>query len=195
MKHALVAVIGVALCLTPLTARADAPPRLPDKVAEVKTFVLSLTEPVNGMAIPTPDQKAAIAAKMNAPFWYDGLTFSGMDDQGEKLAKACKKTWKKTGTIRAAGKLPDFVGCLAVAQFSGALDGDAEWSLVDLKKLPRPFKKHKAKLTKLAKDHVLVISHFIPAGPAEYYDLWVVKRAADGTLHLAGLLAVNLDTL
>jgi hypothetical protein len=75
--------------------------------------------------------------------------------------------------------------------FSGALDGDAEWQPVDLKKLPRPFKKHKAKLTKLAKDHTLVISHFIPAGPAEYWDLWIVKTDASGAQKLDGILVVN----
>jgi hypothetical protein len=156
-----------------------------------KSFVLQLTGPVLDVNPPTSSQEAEVLAGLSTPFWYDGFSFASADDPA--AAKRCKKTFSRAGTVKDTAKLATFTSCLTYAMFSGALDGDAEWLPVDLKKLPRPFKKHKAKLTKLAKDPTvtLVISHFIPAGPAEYWDLWIVKTDASGAQKLAGILVVN----
>lgn len=183
MRNALLVV--AVLVVAPGIAAAE-----PVATEIVKQSVLTLTEPVRDIDPPTPEQKASVVAGLALPFWYDGLEYGSMD---EAAAKRCKKTFKRAGTIKDAAKLPAFVDCLQVAMFSGALDGDAEWSAVDVKKLPRPFKKHRSKLTKLAKDHTLVISHFVPAGPAEYWDLWIMKHEPSGALRLAGMLVVNDD--
>lgn len=159
-------------------------------VDAAKRFVLTLTEPVREIDPPTPEQRTAVLAGLTTPFWYDGLEYGTLD---AAAAKRCKKTIKRAGTIKAAAKLPGLVDCLPIAMFSGALDGDADWTAVDVKKLPRVFKKHRSKLARLAKDPTLtlVISHFIPAGPAEYWDLWIIKQDAGGTQKLAGMLVVN----
>jgi len=182
MRHALCALAGLLLA----SGVATADP-LPKEV--VAQSVTALTAPVRDIDPPTPGQKESVVRGLATPFWYDGLAYGSMDD--EAGAKRCKKTFKRTGTIKDVAKLPAFVDCLPFAMFSGALDGDAEWIVVDVKKLPRVFKKHKSKLTKLAKDHTLVISHFIPAGPAEYWDLWIVKQEPGGAIKLAGMLVVN----
>lgn len=186
MRNALV-VIAV-LVVAPSIALAE-----PVATEIVKQSVLTLTEPVRDLDPPTPEEKASLVAGLAIPFWYDGLEYGALDDAAEAAAKRCKKTFKRAGTIKDAAKLPAFVDCLQYARFSGALDGDAEWLSVDVKKLPRPLKKHKSKLTKLAKDHTLVISHFVPAGPAEYWDLWIMKHEPSGALRLAGMLVVNDD--
>jgi hypothetical protein len=182
MKRAATAVVLVALAGV---AHADT------NLDTARSFVLALTAPVLDVNAPTATQEAEILAGLATPFWYDGFAFASVDDAA--AAKQCKKTFKRAGTVKDARKLATFTHCLTYAMFSGALDGDAEWLPVDLKKLPRPFKKHKAKLAKLAKDptRTLVISHFIPAGPAEYWDLWIVKTDASGAQKLEGLLVVD----
>jgi hypothetical protein len=176
---------------------ATAPPARAEPISTeiVKQFVTTATEPVRDVSPPTPEQRASLVASLATPFWYDGLEYAALDDSARRAAKRCKKTFKRSGTITNPAKLPAFVDCLQLAMFSGALDGDATWTAVDLAKLPRVFKKHRAKLTKLRKNdaHTLVISHFIPAGPAEYYDLWIVKHEPSGALQLSGMLVVNLE--
>ena len=179
MRNAVLAL--VALLVT--TSAATAEPLSPDAV---KQLVTTLTEPVRDTDPPPPAAKAAVVAGLATPFWYDGLEYGALD---EAAARRCKKAWKRAGTIKAAARVPAFVDCLQVALFSGSLDGDAEWHPVDVKKLPRVFKKHRKKLAKLAKDHTLVASHFIPAGPAEYWALWIVTPDRK----LAGMLVVNDD--
>ncbi len=186
MNHA--GAVIVALLMSVAASRTAAAQQL--TVDEVKGFVLAVTEPVRGMDPPSAEQRTAVVAQLATPFWYDGLRYAALD---AAAMKACRRRFKAAGTVKPAARLPGFVDCLQIALFSGALDGDAEWTAVDVKQLPRPFKKHRTKLATLAKDHSLVISHFVPAGPAEHWDLWAVKRDAAGKPRLAALLVVNLD--
>jgi hypothetical protein len=181
------AAIALALAATATLAHAE-----PVSTEIVKQSVTALTEPIRDIDPPTPEERASVVAGLATPFHYDGLTYGTLDPAA---AKRCKKTFKRSGTITSPAKLPAFVDCLQIAMFSGALDPDADWTPVDLAKLPRVYKKHRSKLTKLAKSdaHTLVMSHFIPAGPAEHYDLWIVKHEPSGALKLAGLLVVNLQ--
>jgi hypothetical protein len=188
MRNARVIVVVAVLLGAPGVAAAE-----PVSTEIVKQSVLMLTKSLRDLDPPTAEEKAAIVAGLAMPFWYDGMAYAAVDDASDAAVKRCKKTFKRAGTVKDAAKLTAFVDCLPFAMFSGALDGDAEWIAVDVKKLPRPFKKHKAKLAKLARDHTLVISHFVPAGPAEYWDLWILKHEPSGALRLAGMLVVNDD--
>ncbi|MFN0247509.1 MAG: hypothetical protein ACKV2T_11535 [Kofleriaceae bacterium] len=135
-----------------------------------------------------PLDKAQLA-KFGAPFWYDGNAYF---DTNESAAKACKKSFGAKGTVKDAAKIEAYVNCFRFAMFGGALDGDAEWSEANLKKLPKVFKKHAAKLKKVAKDRRIAISHFMPAGPAEYWALYVAHDEGGKVVFDAWLL-VNLE--
>jgi hypothetical protein len=190
-RHAFPARVALATAAA-VAATATLAHAEPISTEIVKQSVTALTEPIRDIDPPTPEERASVVAGLATPFHYDGLTYGTLDP---KAAKRCKKTFKRSGTITSPAKLPAFVDCLQIAMFSGALDTDADWSPVDLARLPRVYKKHRSKLTRLARNdaHTLVISHFIPAGPAEYYDLWIVKHEPSGALKLAGLLVVTLD--
>src|SRR5690348_2579603 len=124
----------VVLAISLLAATAATAHAQSADIDAAKRFVLTLTEPARDVDAPSPTEKSDILAGLATPFWYDGFSFASVDD--EAAAKRCKKTFKRTGTLKDAAKLTAFVDCLTYAMFAGALDGDAEWAAVDLKKLP-----------------------------------------------------------
>ena len=163
------------LLLLAATAYADKP-----SVNETETVIRALLD------AQRDDKHDPTAAKspytmIVAPFFYDGLSYYGDD---EKLVKACKKKFGKTGTAKTV--TPELLRCLDTSGWSEVIDADA-FTAVDLKKLAKPFRKHKAKLTALAKDHALVMSHWVPAGPEEHWGIFVVKKDG-GTIKLSGML-------
>jgi hypothetical protein len=93
-----------------------------------------------------------------------GLVAAPFTFAGETGEKTCAK-WTRAAV--AASDLPAFLPCLASSAeyFLGAFTPSEppltlDWKVVDLKKLPKPFAKHKAKLGKLAGDHLLAIVQF-----------------------------------
>jgi len=168
------------LALLATSAAGDNP-----SVDDVKGFAKPYT--------PLPNEPLAGAAKDNAiaglaaPFTYDGFKYIGSDPAA---MKKCTKTYKATGTIKDAKKLAPFFDCMINANYLAGFESEADWAAADLAKLPAPFKKHKAKLTKLAKDHAIVISHYLEEGEGLYdnWNLYAVKKDTDGKLMLDTLL-------
>ena len=170
------------MCMLATAARADKP-----SLDEVKQAANAFRESVADTADAEKAAKPAEALALTIDaFWYDGFDYYGSD----QTAKACKKKFGAKGKTTAENR-GEFLDCAARGMWSAALDGDAEWKALDVKKLPAVFKKHKSKLAKLSKDHALVMSHFVPAGPAEHWNLYAATRAADGKVKLAALLTVN----
>jgi hypothetical protein len=162
------------------TAAADKP-----AVKDVKDVVLRLKGAV-GSDGSVADAKAA-KELVATPFTYEGFAYSNVDD---KLQKSCKKKGGAKGTVKAA-ELDAFFNCMSMAIIAAALDGDADWHEVDLAKLPAPVKKLKTQLAKLAGDHVLVISHFQSAGPAEDWNVYAVKQVG-GKLVVSAWFTVDV---
>jgi hypothetical protein len=184
--HRLIAALSLVVAVgfaAPASAKKMMAPTTPS-VDEVKAFVQPLTpvptEPVAAAA------KDAAVAKLGAPFTYDGFTYIGTDAAANKK---CKKTWAKAGTVKAA-KLAAFFDCMINANYLAPMQAEADWAVADLAKLPAPFKKHKAKLAKLATDHTLVVSHFLEEGEGTFdnWNLYAVRKEADGSLKLDVLL-------
>jgi hypothetical protein len=122
-------------------------------------------------------------ALLGGPLWYDGLEFD--DDKGP-----CGKKWGASGTVKDAD-VPAFAKCMAQSSWSSALDGSSKITVLDLKKLPKQFSKHAAKLTELAKDQLLVLAHFVPAGPAEAWSIFALTKTG-GAVKVNAMLVVNI---
>ncbi len=130
----------------------------------------------------------AAALELTTPtFWYDGFAF--MDMAGDSSGTACQKSWGNAGVVEG-DKRAAFLDCAAIGSWTQALDGSTRWRAVTPKKLPSVFKSHSKELAKLARDHTLVLAHFVPAGPAESWNLYAVKKQG-GKVIVAAALTVN----
>jgi hypothetical protein len=182
LTAALSLVVAVGFAAPALAKRMPVPAT--PSVDEVKAFVQPLTPlPTDPVAAAAKD---AAVAKLGAPFTYDGFTYIGVDAAANKK---CKKTWSKAGTVKAP-KLAAFFDCMINANYLAPMEGEADWAAADLAKLPAPFKKHKAKLAKLAADHTLVVSHFLEEAEGKFdnWNLYAVRKDAEGALKLDLLL-------
>lgn len=156
-------VLALLVSLAP-AARADKP-----TLDEVKAAVTSWSDAYQQASEAGGDAPVAklLATLLAAPFWYDAVA---VDD-------ACAKGWKKRGTVDAA-HLAALLPCLATAApYDPAYDGG--WELLDVKHLPKPFRKHKTKLRKLAKDHTLAVWGWASAGPPAGFDVFAAKKDGD----------------
>ena len=165
----------LALLLLGSTAYAEKP-----TVKETEKAIRALRDVTHEDTHKASDPKSPYTM-VTAPFFYDGLEFYGDD---EKAAKACKKKLGKTGTVKTVDAA--VLDCLKLSGWTAVIDADA-FTEVDLKKLPKAFKKHKSKLTALAKDHALVMSHWVPAGPEEHWGIFAVKKDG-GAIKLSAML-------
>lgn len=165
----------LVVLLAASTASADKP-----TLAEAKATIIKLGKALDDDKL---DLKAA-GEILAAPFWYDDFEYYGSD---EKASKACKKKWKKRGTVKVAD-LAKFTECLPNTNWNVALDaGSAPVEEIDLKKLPKELRKHKTKLTQMAKTHLVVFAHFLPAGPEERWTVFAFTKK-DGAIRLHAMV-------
>lgn len=170
-----------ALALASATAWADKP-----TVEEAKAAVIELRNTLRD-ADP-PDLEAGLALLV-PPLWFDGFRYWSVD---KRAAHACERRFTTSGRISTAKGLVSFVRCAAMASWKDSIDGPGEFHLVE-GKIPSVFRKYRTRLAQLAKDHVLVFSHFCPAAPGDYWTLYAVTRSPDGHARIDALLARGDD--
>jgi hypothetical protein len=154
---------------------------------------LAMAEHAGGPAFTFED----VATAMAGSFWYEGLayeppyTMSGKVEPTAKLARSCKKRYGAHGVVQR--EFPRFLACLAISSFENANgDNGFDWSEAPIRKLPPPFRRYRAKLGKLARDHWLVLSHFHEAEQhVELWNLYVVERRPDR--RIAGVLVGRVN--
>lgn len=169
----------LVVLLAATTAYADNP-----TLAEAKATIIKLGKALDEDKL---DLKAA-GQILAAPFWYDDFNhYLGIPGSDENAAKACKKQWKKRGTVNITD-LAKFTACMPSTNWNVALDaGSAPITEVDLNKLPKQLKKHKARLTQMAKTHLLVVAHYLPAGPEERWTVIALTKK-DGAIKIDALV-------
>jgi hypothetical protein len=187
-SRALVLVLAAAGCTksasTVPSHRGDA---RPPPVEDIKRVVHAIHDATSNVTPGDPKLTAA-AGLIGIPFVYDGLEYIG---DGGGPDEACTKKWGASGTVKSPADVPGFLSCLAKAIWAGALDGEASWATVDPAQLPPSVAKFKPQLTALAPDHALALSHFTPAGPADYWNVYAASRDKAGTVRLDALLVYN----
>lgn len=135
-----------------------------------------------------PDLNAG-QALLATPLWFDGFQYWSLD---VREAKTCKRRWKTSGKISTAKDLASFMRCAANASWRDSIDGPGEFHPV-ARKVPSVFRKHRTRLAKLAKDHVLMFSHFCPAAPGDFWTLYAVTKSQDGDVRIDALLVEDGD--
>lgn len=159
-----------------------------DVLTDLGDWGLAMAEHAGGPADSFEDIEPVLAGS----FWYEGLayeppfTISTEPQATARLARSCERKYGARGVVRRGRTR--FLACLAISSFESANgDNGFDWSEARLGKLPPPFRRYRAKLGKLAKDHWLVVSHFRDAGKrVDLWNLYVVELTQDRLL--AGVL-------
>lgn len=172
------AMIEAAAAIAAMAAMAAGAAAEPPTAAEVQTTISRLR------AASERDGRdpAVFRAGLGAPLWLDRLTFDE--------PRQCRR---RSGTLATPAAVDAYVDCLIASDWSYSIDGDGDFVPVDPARPPRVFRKHKRKLRALAKDHALFMTHFCPAGPGDFWTLYVASRGADGAVHVDGLAVHNDD--
>jgi hypothetical protein len=174
---------------------ASATPSFDEVQSDLGDWGLAMAEHAGGPAFTFED----VATAMAGSFWYEGLayespyTISGNVEPAAKLARSCKKRYGAHGVVRR--EFSRFLACLAISSFENANgDNGFDWSEAAPGNLPPPFRKYRAKLGRLAKDHWLVVSHFHEAEQhLELWNLYLVDRRPDR--RIAGVLVGRVNRL
>jgi hypothetical protein len=152
---------------------------------EAEAAIAKLTDAVTTHDGHTQDFQAALDV-LEGPFWYEGLTYWVPSD-GD--AKACTKKFGTHGTIAQAGLEP-FLTCMASGTWLFAAEGSMR--ALDVKKLPKRLARHRARLTKLAKDHALVRAWYATAGPQnQTWTIYAAIKDADGNVKVTAVLSAS----
>ena len=131
------------------------------------------------------DVPAAVAL-LGVPLWYEGLDYF---DSKSPDVRACKKQFGSHGHIQAS-RLEAFVGCANIATWMFTTSIGIKPAA--LAHLPKPLRKHRAALAKLAKDHAVLQANYSPAGPGD--TIWVIYAVAkdrDGHVRITALLTAS----
>jgi hypothetical protein len=170
----------VALMVMVGTAAADKP-----TVKEAEDFVRDHLMAAQRDDDHKPSDPKSPYRIVTAPFLHNSFS----RDTPSKTGKSCGAEFGESGIVKKI--TPRYLDCLNTPGWSAAIDAEA-FTELDLAKLPAGFTKHKARLAALAKDHRLVMSHFLPAGPAEYWTIYAFKKAGD-KLALSALLTYGVE--
>lgn len=187
-KRWLATALASTSIMTGASSSAAASATLDDVLTDLGDWGLAMAEHAGGPADSFEDVEPVLARS----FWYEGLaygpafTISTAPQPTARLARSCERKYGARGVVRRGRTR--FLACLAISSFESANgDNGFDWSEARLGKLPPPFRRFRAKLGKLAKDHWLVVSHF--RDPENHVDLWnlyVVELTQDRLI--AGVL-------
>lgn len=155
---------------------------------EVKSTVLRLDGVIGWSASVNRTQDHAKAAEIvGTPFAYAGFAY---DLKTPADAQVCVTRWGEAGIAKATD-VAAFLDCVAIAGWGAALDGESDWARIDPAKIPDPIRHLTASIRELAQRHIIVMSHFRPAGPAEYWNVYAARYDDAHRVRIDALLVSN----